>query len=84
MQDVASRLSGRVQLATDGHKPYLNTVEDAFGADIDYAVLAKIYGAEAGSETRYSTAVCTGTKTEMITGTPHPKHISTSYVGRQT
>ena len=51
---------------------------DAFGADIDYAVLVKIYGAEAGSETRYSPAVCTGTKTEMVTGTPDPKHISTS------
>ena len=60
----------------------MNAVEDDFGADIDYAVLVKIYGAEAGSETRYSPAVCTGTKTEMITGTPDPKHISTSFVER--
>ena len=62
MQDVASRLRGRVQLTTDGHKPYLAAVEDAFGADIDYAMLQKIYGADAGSETRYSPAVCIGCK----------------------
>jgi IS1 family transposase len=83
MQDVASRLRGRVQLTTDGHRPYLNAVEDAFGADIDYAVLQKIYGAEAGSETRYSPAVCIGCKSEAVTGAPDPKHISTSYVERQ-
>ena len=80
---VSDSLRGRVQLTTDGHKPYLNAVEDAFGADIDFAVLVKIYGAEASSETRYSPAVCTGTKTEMITGKPDPKHISTTYVERQ-
>jgi IS1 family transposase len=57
MQDVASRLRGRVQLTTDGHRPYLEAVEAAFGMDIDYAVLVKLYGAEAGSETRYSPAV---------------------------
>jgi IS1 family transposase len=83
MQDVASRLRGRVQLTTDGHKPYLSAVEDAFGADIDYAVLQKIYGAEPGSETRYSPAVCLGCKVETVTGTPDPKHISTSYAERQ-
>ncbi len=83
MQDVASRLRNRVQLTTDGHKPYLAAVEDAFGADIDYAMLVKIYGAEAGSETRYSPAVCIGCKTETITGDPDPKHINTSFVERQ-
>ncbi len=83
MQDVASRLRGRVQLTTDGHKPYLSAVEDAFGADIDYAVLQKIYGAEPGAETRYSPAVCLGCKVENVTGSPDPKHISTSYVERQ-
>jgi IS1 family transposase len=82
MQDVASRLRGRVQLTTDGHRPYLEAVEAAFGMDIDYAMLQKIYGA-AGSETRYSPAVCSGCKTETITGDPNPKHISTSYVERQ-
>ncbi len=83
MQDVASRLTKRVQLTTDGHRPYLAAVEDTFGADVDYAMLVKICGAEPGSETRYSPAVCLGTKVEEITGNPNPKHISTSYVERQ-
>jgi IS1 family transposase len=83
MTDVASRLRNRVQLTTDGHAPYLSAVEDAFGSDIDYAMLQKIYGADPGSETRYSPAVCLGCKVEEITGQPNPKHISTSYVERQ-
>ena len=83
MQDVAGRLRYRVQLTTDGHKPYLAAVEDAFGADIDYAVLQKIYGQDANPEKRYSPAVCLGCKTEVVTGQPDPKHISTSYVERQ-
>lgn len=83
MQDVASRIKTRVQLTTDGHKPYLAAVEDAFGSDIDYAVLQKLYGSEQSDEKRYSPAVCIGTKQETITGTPDPKHVSTSYVERQ-
>ena len=83
MQDVASKLRHRVQMTTDGHKPYLEAVEAAFGMDIDYAVLQKIYGAEPGSETRYSPAQCLGCKVETVTGDPDPKHISTSYVERQ-
>ena len=83
MQDVASRLRYRVQLTTDGHKPYLAAVEDSFGADIDYAVLQKIYGQDANPEKRYSPAVCLGCKVETVTGQPDPKHISTSYVERQ-
>jgi hypothetical protein len=72
-----------VQLTTDGHRPYLAAVEDAFGGDIDYAVLQKIYGADTGNEKRYSPAVCLGCKVEEVTGNPDPKHISTSYVERQ-
>jgi IS1 family transposase len=83
MQDVASRLRGRVQLTTDGHRPYLEAVEAAFGMDIDFAVLVNLYGAEAGSETRYSPAVCIGCKTQTVTDDPDPKHISTSHVERQ-
>jgi IS1 family transposase len=83
MNDVASRLANRVQLTTDGHKPYFAAVEDAFGGDIDYAVLQKIYGADANPEKRYSPAVCLGCKIEEVTGEPNPKHISTSYVERQ-
>jgi len=78
MQDLAGRLATRVQLTTDGHKPYLSAVEDAFGADIDYAMLVKIYGGFGEPETRYSPAKCLGTRTEEITGNPNPKHISTS------
>ncbi len=83
MQDVAGRLRGRVQLTTDGHRPYLDAVEAAFGIDIDYAVLQKIYGTDANPEKRYSPAVCLGCKVENVTGDPDPKHISTSYVERQ-
>jgi IS1 family transposase len=83
MQDVASRLQNRVQLTTDGHIPYLAAVEDAFGSDIDYAMLQKIYGSDPSAEKRYSPAVCLGSLARPITGNPDPKHISTSYVERQ-
>lgn len=78
MQDVASRLASRVQLTTDGLKTYLEAVEGAFGADVDYAMLQKIYGTLPEAETRYSPAVCVGVRTETITGAPDPAHISTS------
>lgn len=83
MQDVASRLRHRVQLTTDGHTAYLSAVEDTFGADIDYATLTKIYGTDPQAEKRYSPAVCLGCEVKTITGSPDPKHISTSYVERQ-
>ncbi len=83
MQDVASRLSNRVQLTTDGLKVYIEAVENAFGGDIDYAQLVKIYGEAPGGEKRYSPAECTGTKKETCQGKPNPKLISTSYVERQ-
>jgi hypothetical protein len=77
MQDLDGRLSYRVQLTTDGHKPYLAAVEDAFGADIDYAVLQKIYGQGTNPEKRYSPAICLGCKVETVTGEPDPRHMST-------
>lgn len=85
MSDLASRLNHRVQLTTDGHKPYLQAVEAVFGAGIDYAMLHKIYGSPGGNddERRYSPAVCTGTDVRVIEGDPDPGHISTSYVERQ-
>jgi IS1 family transposase len=83
MQDVASRLRNRVQLTTDAHKAYLSAVEDTFGADIDYAILQKLYGNDPDSEKRYSPAQCIGVTMETVTGAPNPKHISTSYVERQ-
>lgn len=83
MADVASRLRNRVQLTTDGHKPYLAAIEDAFGANIDYATLVKIYGVDPSDERRYSPPVCLGCESKVVTGAPDPKHISTSYVERQ-
>jgi len=83
MTDVASRLKNRVQLTADGHKPYLAAVEDAFGADVDFATLQKLYGADPDAEKRYSPAKCIGIKCDVVTGDPDPKHISTSYVERQ-
>jgi IS1 family transposase len=84
MHDLAGRLTSRVQLTTDGHKAYLNAVEDAFGAEIDYAMLVKIYGsAPEGGEVRYSPAVCMGARKAAISGKPDFKHISTSFVERQ-
>ncbi len=83
MNDVAARLANRVQLTTDGHRPYLAAVEDAFGGDVDYSMLVKLYGASGENETRYSPAKCLGCIPTPITGDPDPKHISTSYVERQ-
>lgn len=83
MHDLAERLRHRVQLTTDGHNPYLGAVESAFGMDIDYAMLIKIYGADPEAEKRYSPAKCTGCDVKMVTGEPNQKHISTSYVERQ-
>ncbi len=84
MQDVAARLAGRVQLTTDGHKAYLDAVEGAFGIDVDYAQLIKIYGASPESmKGRYSPADCTGIRKERVTGSPEKAHVSTSYVERQ-
>jgi IS1 family transposase len=82
IQDLASRLTNRIQLTTDGHAVYVNAVDEAFGEDIDYAMPVKIYG-ESGEEVRYSPAECLGCKKTPITGDPDPKHISTSYIERQ-
>jgi IS1 family transposase len=83
VDDLASRLTNRVQLTTDGHKPYLEAIEGAFGADIDYAMLIKVYGADPGGEKRYSPAACLGAVKTRIEGNPDPNHVSTSYVERQ-
>jgi IS1 family transposase len=83
MQDVAARLTHRVQLTTDGYKPYLLAVEDAFGSQVDYAMLVKVYGADPQEERRYSPPICTAALPRPISGDPNPRHISTSYVERQ-
>jgi len=82
IDDLKSRLAGRVQLTTDGLRVYLEAVEGAFGADIDYAQLVKIYGASQ-EETRYSPAECIGCERKSVTGNPDPKHVSTSFAERQ-
>ncbi len=81
--NVASRLRGRIQVTTDGHAAYLSAVDGAFGRNIDYAQLIKVYGAEPAMEARYSPAKCIGTRYEEIVGNPAEEHISTSYVERQ-
>jgi hypothetical protein len=81
--DLASRLVNRVQITTDGHKPYLEAIEGSFGADVDYAMLVKIYGTPIEGEKRYSPAECIGAMKQRIEGNPDPKHISTSYAERQ-
>jgi len=85
MHDIASRLRNRMQLTTDGFKPYLKAVESAFDDEIDFAQLVKIYGSPEGSgnEKRYSPAECTGAEKKWVSGDPKPELISTSYVERQ-
>ena len=86
MDDLRSRLANRVQLTTDGHKAYLEAVEGAFGGDVDYAQLIKLYGeptGQKGHERKYSPSECTGTRKRRVEGNPDPKAVSTSYVERQ-
>jgi IS1 family transposase len=82
MDDLRSRLVNRVQLTTDGHKAYLEAVEGAFGGDVDYVMLVKIYGEMPDAEKRYSPAECIGAKKQTVEGNPDPDHISTSYAER--
>jgi IS1 family transposase len=82
MDDLAARLANRVQLTSDGHKAYLEAVEGAFGCDVDYAMLVKMYGPSITAPGRYSPAECTGARKTRITGNPEFKDVSTSYVER--
>jgi len=83
VSDLASRLSNRVQITSDGHRPYVEAIETVFGAEVDYSILQKIYGSPLENETRYSPAKCIGIDVRHVSGNPNPKHISTSYVERQ-
>jgi IS1 family transposase len=82
MNDLASRLRNRIQLTTDGHRVYLQAVESTFGADIDYAMLVKLYGNDFDEAATYSAAECIGCRQIAIIGNPDPRKISTSYVER--
>lgn len=85
MDDLAARLANRVQLTTDGHKAYLEAVEGAFGADVDFAQLVKLYGEDPnrGPERKYSPSVCVGARKQHVEGNPDPAKVSTSHVERQ-
>jgi IS1 family transposase len=84
MEDLASRVTTRIQITTDGHRAYAEAVEGAFGMDVDYAMLIKLYGAPTdGPDTRYSPAQCIGIRTGILSGNPDRQYISTSYVERQ-
>lgn len=85
MDDLAARLANRVQLTTDGHKAYLEAVEGAFGADVDFAQLVKIYGddPQRGPERKYSPSVCKGARKQAVEGKPDMSVVSTSHVERQ-
>lgn len=84
ISDLAARLANRIQLTTDGHRIYLDAVERAFGCEIDYAMLVKMYGNDPReTETRYSPAQCIGAMSTPIIGKPNPRYISTSFVERQ-
>ena len=88
MDDLAGRLANRVQLTTDGHSAYLSAVEGAFGLDVDYAMLVKVYGPAAEgkpgtAERKYSPGECVGTRKAAVVGRPLKEDVSTSYVERQ-
>lgn len=84
IKDLASRLANRVQLSTDGFRVYLTAIEEAFGADIDFGMIVKVYGHTQDEATRrYSPAECIGCEKEVISGSPDVNLISTSYIERQ-
>jgi IS1 family transposase len=83
VDDLRSRLAARPQITTDGHRAYLEAIEGAFGGDVDYAMLVKLYGESPEAEKRYSPAECIGVRKTRIEGDPDPKHVSTSFAERQ-
>ncbi len=83
VNDLKDRLANRAQITTDGHKIYFDAVEGAFGPNVDYAMLIKMYGAEPEGEKRYSSTECIAAEKHILQGNPNPKLISTSYVERQ-
>jgi IS1 family transposase len=83
MDDLRGRLANRVQLSTDGHRVYLEAVEGAFGSNIDYAQIIKLYGNDPEPDRRYSPAKVISVETHIRAGNPDPDYISTSYVERQ-
>jgi IS1 family transposase len=83
LEDLAGRMAGRIQLSTDGHPMYESSVYQAFGSNVDWAVIQKTYASDPNQGGKYSPPICTGTKTKVLKGDPDPARISTSYVERQ-
>src|SRR5579863_67187 len=83
IENLARRLANRVQLTTDGHRAYLEAIEGAFGSEVDYAMLIKLYTTDPALEGKYSSGECCGTRTQKIQGNPDEAHISTSFAERQ-
>jgi len=81
--DLKGRLANRVQLTTDGHKMYVEAIDRAFGTDIDYAMIVKLYGQEPEGDKKYSPAKCMGAEKHAVRGNPDASQVSTSYVERQ-
>jgi hypothetical protein len=82
IDDLASRLTKRVQITTDGYKAYLDAIDTAFGSEVDYAMLVKLYGPSPEGPRRYSPAECTGAIKGVVSGNPDMKHVSTSCAER--
>lgn len=82
VDDLRWRLANRVQVTSDGHRPYLTAMDTVFGEDADYAMLVKHYGSSPQAETRYSPAICIGATKKHVNGNPDPKHVSTSFAER--
>jgi len=82
IDDLAPRLASRVQITSDGHRPYIEAIEGAFGGNVDYAMLVKVYREAPEGQRRYSPAVCTGAIGKRIERNPDARHVSTSFVER--
>lgn len=85
IDDLKNRINGRVQITTDGLRVYADAIENAFGSDVDFAMLVKLYGDSSTQtpERKYSPSECIGTQVHVMSGDPDGDHISTSYVERQ-
>ena len=83
LMDLAPRLRNRVQITTDGHRPYIEAIEQAFGKEVDYAMLVKQYGTDPDADRKFSPPVVLSEEVRVISGNPDPDRISTSYVERQ-
>jgi hypothetical protein len=82
LKDLSERINGRFQLTTDGFRQYVDAVESAFGADIDFAQLVKLFAHDEAKRERYSPSECIGAVPAVVTGNPDPAMICTSHVER--